>query len=117
MKRLIPAAIILIFIIVLCILANISVTNNLEKTLDDINRFKNSIISEYQLQESWSNTKEKLSVFVNHGPLDDISVYIGQLTLLNSDTTYPQFEAIYKNIQTIISSIKEDLRFSVHSFY
>ena len=117
MKRLIPATIILVFIITICTIANILVEQNLNQALEDINKFKNKTISAQQLQESWNNKKENLSIFVNHGFLDDISIYIGQLMVSDSDIKSPEFETTYKNIQTIMHAIKEDQRFAPHSFY
>lgn len=117
MKRLIPAAIILIFIITLCISSHLLVDNICDKTLNDIDNFYNKVISAQDLQDSWQNNKAKLSLFVNHGFLDDISIYIGQLTVSDNDIKSPEFEAIHKNIQSIMYLIKEEQRFAAHSFY
>ena len=117
MKRLIPATIIFIFIISLCFSSHVLVYKITNKTLDDIDSFYNKTISAKQLQQSWQKNKEKLSLFVNHGFLDDISVYVGQLTIADADIKSPEFETIHKNILTIINMIKEEQRFASHSFY
>lgn len=117
MKRLIPAGIILIFIISVCIFSNIYVDRACEQTADDINAYYNQTISADTLQSSWNRQKEKMSLFVNHGFLDKISIYIGQLTLTENKDNPPESDAIYKNIQTVLSLIKEEQEFDLHSFY
>ncbi len=117
MKRLIPASIILVLIIVLCFCSHILVDNICDKALNDIDKYYNKTISAQDIQKSWQDKKEKLSLFVNHGFLDEISIYIGQLTVVDTDIKSPDFETIYKNIQTIMYMIKEEQRFAPHSFY
>lgn len=117
MKRLIPAALILVFIILLCVSANLLINDICDDTLEDINRFHNKTITAQFLQKIWKTNKEKLSLFVNHGFLDEISVYIGQLTVSDADIKSPEFETIYKNIQTILLIIKEEQHLAPHSFY
>ena len=117
MKRLIPATLILIFIVSLCFYSHVMVNKLCNKTIEDINNFYNKTISVRQLQEKWQKNKEKISLFVNHGFLDDISVYVGQLAVSDSDIKSPEFETVYKNIKTITHMIKEEQRFAPHSFY
>lgn len=117
MKRLIPAIIILLFIIIMCFYSHILVDSICSKTLDDIENFYNKKITAQDIQNSWQNQKELLSLFVNHNFLDEISIYIGQLTVADADLKSPEFETIYKNVQTILYMIKEEQRFAPHSFY
>lgn len=117
MKRLIPAGIILIFIISICIFSNIFIDRACEQTIDDINAYYDQNISADVLHDSWNRQKEKMSLFVNHGFLDKISVYIGQLTMGESESNPPESDTIYKNIKTILSLIKEEQEFDLHSFY
>lgn len=117
MKRLIPAGIILIFLVLICIFSHIYVDSICEQTLDDINAYYNKNISASSLEDSWNHKKEKMSLFVNHGFLDKISVYIGQLTLAENEDTHPESDVIYKNIQTVLSLIKEEQKLELHSFY
>lgn len=117
MKRLIPAGIILVFLISICIFSNIYVDRICEQALDDIKAYHNKEISATSLEGSWNHQKEKMSLFVNHGFLDKISVYIGQLTLTENKDNHPESDTIYKNIQTVLSLIKEEQKFELHSFY
>lgn len=117
MKRLIPAGIILIFIVSLCIFSHLYVDRICEQTLDDINAYYNQIITADTLQNSWQQRKEQMAIFVNHGFLDKISVYIGQLALTTEENNHSASDTVYKNIQTVLSLIKEEQKFELHSFY
>ena len=116
MKRLIPAAIILVFIVFLCVFSHTHVNRICDKTLSDVQKYYNQKISANDLEQSWKHNKEKLLLFVNHSFLDKISIYIGELTVLN-DNKNNYFNDAYINIQTILSMIKEEQQFAAHSFY
>lgn len=116
MKRLIPAAIILVFIVSICIGAHICVDNACQNTIDDIENYYNKKITATQLENIWKERKEQMALFVNHGFLDKISVYIGQLTIATNDNS-PEFETVYKNIESVISLIIAEQKFALHSFY
>lgn len=117
MKRLIPAAIILIFLIILCVSAHFFVINACDLILNDVNDFCNQKITAIALENSWTKRKEQLALFVNHSFLDKISVYIGQLTLANTQDASYNVEAVRQNIQSIIELIKAEQKFAWHSFY
>ncbi len=87
-----------------------------DTTLDDINDFRNNSIAADTLELSWQKRKEKMSLFVNHGFLDDITIHIGQLTAYNNHNS-EYFEHTFKNIQTLLSMIKEEQQLAAHSFY
>ncbi len=116
MKRLIPAAIILVFIISICICAHICVDRACKKTIDDIENYYNQNITGAQLENNWKERKEQMALFVNHGFLDKISVYIGQLTI-DTNNSLPESYTVYKNIESVISLIKAEQKFALHSFY
>lgn len=116
MKRLIPAAIILIFTVSLCVCAHMHVERTCNKTLEDIENYYNQSISADTLEQNWAHHKEQLSLFVNHSFLDKLSIYIGQLTI-SQNTKNEKFYTTYKNIQTVLSMIKEEQQLSTHSFY
>lgn len=116
MKRLIPAAVILVFTISICIFAHIYVDRKCEQTLKDIEAYCNHQITASELENFWQKRKEQMSLFVNHGFLDKISIYIGQLSVRQS-TNIEDSDSILKNIQTILTLIKEEQQFALHSFY
>ncbi len=116
MKRIVPAVLILIFTISLCVFSHVFISKSCDHTLNDISKFQNKKISADALENSWQKRKEKMSLFVNHGFLDDISIHIGQLTAYdNQDSEY--FEHTLKNIKTILAMIRDEQRLSAHSFY
>ncbi len=117
MKRLIPALIIIVLVIAVCFWAQIHVDNACRETLIDIENFRNKTITGAQLEEKWQEQKENMSLFVNHGFLDKISVYIGQLTVAATDETSLELNAVYKNIESVLSLIKAEQKFGLHSFY
>lgn len=117
MKRLIPAAIILILLISVCIGSHIYVDRACEKTLIDINAFQDKKISASTLENFWKERKEQMGIFVNHSFLDKISLYIGQLTLSIEKDNSSEFDTVYKNIETLLELIKAEQKLALHSFY
>ncbi|MBQ8741493.1 MAG: DUF4363 family protein [Clostridia bacterium] len=117
MKRLIPATLIFIFIIAVCIGAHMYVDNACDQTINDIENYYNQSITGDELEEKWQERKENMALFVNHNFLDKISVYIGQLTLTEEEDNSPEFDTVYKNIESILELIKAEQKFALHSFY
>lgn len=115
MKRLIPAAIILICTVSVCIFSYTYTERECQNTLKEIELYKNDEITADKLESLWQTRKEKMSVFINRDFLDKISVYIGQLTAV--DITSGKFCEIYKNIETLLSMIKNEQSFALHSFF
>lgn len=116
MKRLIYAIIILIFLFTLTIYSHFSIDRYCSETITDIKNFSSQKISSDKLTRLWNDRKEKMSAFVNHDFLDQISLYIGQMTLGNNDED-ENFSVAYKNIETLLTMIKAEQRLSTHSFY
>lgn len=116
MKRLIAALIVFVFTVLICIIAHTYVDKACNQTLTDIDAFYNNTISAEKLEHNWKQRKEKLSLFVNHDPLDKISIYMGELTLGNKYTNNEK-DILYKNIQTVLSLIIADQTLAAHSFY
>lgn len=94
-----------------------TVKTTCDSLISDIDSFYNKDISAEVLQSNWQNNKEKMSFFVNHQFLDDISLYIGQLTVADGDIKSPEFNTTRTNILTIVSMIKNEQRLAAHSFY
>lgn len=117
MKRLIPATIIFIFIISVCITAHICIDRACDKTIADIEKFYSDELSAKELEKIWKDRKEEMSLFVNHEFLDEVSVYIGQLTLSSEEDDIPELDMAYKNIKTTLSLIKAEQTLALHSFY
>lgn len=116
MKRLVPAAIVLIFTICICFVSFICVEKSCSKTLQDIENFYNNNITDTELKEHWQNRKEIMSLFVNHSFLDKITIYISQLTVI-PDSNITEINAIRQSIEAILSIIKDEQKLTAHSFY
>lgn len=117
MKRLIPAGIILILLITICFCSHSYIDKSCKQTVSDIEKYRNQTITASVLEDNWKNQKENMSIFVNHEFLDKISIYIGQLTVSDTAANPAAFDTTYKNILTVLSMIKEEQRFGLHSFY
>ena len=117
MKRLIPASIVFTLVIALCFWAHTYINHACQETLDDIENFYNQSITSSELEKNWQERKENMALFVNHGFLDKISVYIGQLTVAKNDSSSHEINVVYKNIKSVLSLIEEEQKFALHSFY
>lgn len=117
MKRLIAAIAILVILVSLCLTSNIITKNTCDKLIADVDAFYNQKILSDTLQHNWQRYKENLSIFVNHQFLDDITIYVGQLTISDNDINSPEFTTVRKNILTTVSMIKTEQQFGAHSFY
>lgn len=116
MKRIIPTLIIIVTVISVCTFSHCYVYKTCDKTLNDINLYRNQKIDADTLKNNWKKQKDKLELFVNHGLLDDISIYIGELTVektFNGD----DFFTTFNNIETSLKLIKDEQRLALHSFY
>ena len=116
MKRLIYAIIIILFLVSLTFYSHYTVDNYCNDMLTDVEKFSNQKLSSETLTHNWTERKEKMSMFVNHDFLDQITLYIGQITLGNSQED-ENFWVALKNIETLLSAIKADQRLAAHSFY
>lgn len=116
MKRLIYATAVLILAITLTVYSHFAVNSATKKTIDDINKFCDQKITSEKLVSNWKQRKENMSAFVNHDFLDQISLYIGQITLGDSSED-ENFVTAYQNIMTLLSMIQDEQRLAPHSFY
>ncbi len=116
MKRLIYAAVVFVLLLSLTLCSHVAVDHYCESTIKDVKNFYKQKISGDTLSNSWIEHKEKMSAFVNHEFLDQISIYIGQITL-DTGNKDEKFSVAYKNIETLLEMIKEEQRLKLHSFY
>lgn len=117
MKRLIPAAIILIFTIIICIYGHLYIEKACDNTLDDIENFYNRQISSYELEKNWLDREKNMAIFVNNGHLDKITVYIGRLTVTSNKALNDDSDIIRKDIESVLSLIKEEQTLTAQCFY
>ena len=116
MKRLFYAIIILILLLSISVYSHAAVDDYCSQTLTDIKNFSNKKISADTLTKSWRERKEKMSAYVNHDFLDQISLYVGQMTLGDNHED-ENFTVAYQNIETLITLIRDEQKLAAHSFY
>ena len=116
MKRLIYAAVILIALISLAFYSHFAVNRYCNDTINDVQNFASNKITSETLTKSWNKRKNKMSIYVNHDFLDQITMYIGQM-ILGDNHEDENFKIAYKNIETLIKLIREEQKFAAHSFY
>lgn len=116
MKRLIYAITVFMIALLLTIYSHFAVNRACETTIKNIDNFYNQKISGETLTKLWKKQKEKMSAFVNHDFLDQISLYIGQITL-GDNSEDENFATAYKNIETLLSMIQDEQRLAPHNFY
>ena len=116
MKRLFYAIISLILLVALSIYSHVTVDEYCNQTITDLKDFSDKKISGDALTKSWRERKEKMSAYVNHDFLDQITQYIGQMTLGDNHED-ENFIVARKNIETLIKLIQEEQKLAAHSFY
>lgn len=126
MKRLIPAGIILIFIVTLCVGSNVYVKKTCKQTITDIEDYytecitsdKNSINSLSQnLKSEWNSRKDKLELFVNHTFLDNISLQITKLITHIVNENHESALLDFEQIKELFEQVISEQTFSLNSFY
>lgn len=124
MKRLIPAAILFVLVIVAYITSLLYITNSCDKTkalLDvSVTAYKENKTAKKEAKEIenfWNKKEPLLSVFVNHDRIDDIETAI---SLLNVYAKMPDNDLFYEyadNVKILIHQIMEDTKFTMHSIF
>ena len=116
MKRLLYAIVVLILLFSLAVYSHVAVDQYCEETITDLKNFSDKKISANTLTKSWRDRKEKMSAYVNHDFLDQISLYIGQMTLGDNHED-ENFTVAHQNIETLITLIRDEQKLATHSFY
>lgn len=126
MKRLIPALIIFLIVISLCISANLCVEKTSQKTLRQIEycyqefeagNTKKALELSQSLKDNWHKDKETLEIFINHSFLDKVNLYICQLPVSIKNNSKSDFLIQYENIKTIFEQMTKEQKLGLHSLY
>lgn len=115
MKRLIPAAIILICVITVCFASHCYVWRICDITVNYVEDYKNEKINSRQLIDYWHKNKQNLEITVNHKLLDDISIYIDELTV--KDLSDDDYATTFQNIKTSLQLIKNEYKLAKNNFF
>lgn len=106
----------MIALISLAFYSHFAVNRYCNDTINDVQNFASNNITSDTLTKSWNKRKNKMSIYVNHDFLDQITMYIGQM-ILGDNHEDENFKTAYKNIETLIKLIREEQKFAAHSFY
>ncbi len=124
MKRLIPAAILLVLVITAYITSLLYITNNcdttenlLETSVTAYKTQKTATEEAKKLEEYWSKKEPILSVFVNHDRIDDVETAISSLNVYAKMPDNDLFYEYADNVKILIHQIMEDTKFTMHSIF
>ena len=126
MKRLIPASVILVMLILLCIIGNIFVINmstnfseKVDNCYDSYQKGDYSASKEIasSLYSEWDKTQKKLALFVNHAMLDDISKATARLASYKLDNPDTHFASECIDIQSVLHRMCDEQRIIPENFY
>lgn len=123
MKRLIPAAVLTIILIILCVFSKVTVdrvgkkTNaNIKECLESIeNDKKDSEKKIKKLETEWKKNMNVMSLFVNREKLDQVSGNIQ--TLKKYTDSRDEFDEACAKLKVIIDDIIEEQSLSLITFF
>lgn len=126
MKRLIPAAVILLIITVTCVLSTVSVSNTVEAAKKEIETCKNLYnAGEYEkaymraekFEAGWKKTSATMSAYSNHCPLDDINALAAILPeAINAKNTF-EVNSAANRITVALDAVLREQTFTFESLY
>ena len=126
MKRLIPATIILIIIIVVCVISNYTVCAHVKKanekiknceTLYSSGQFEQARISAEKFKKYWAKVSKGLSFYSNHCPIDDISNLAAILPEAAASKNDFEFKSTLRQIKTALDTVHYEQSFTWESLY
>ena len=126
MKRVIPAAILLALIIILCILSNITVSKSIKKAKNELSKcqllYSNSEFSKAEkcansFKKHWLKETWLVSLYSNHCPLDDITTLAATLPEAVKTKNDFEFYSTVERIHTILDTVYKEQSFSLEKFY
>ena len=126
MKRLIPAAIIVAIIIIICALSDAYVQRSINSSKAQIeecerlymqNRKDEAAIKAKQFKSSWKKTSEKISAFINHHALDDIGTLAAVLPDTIAANSDFEFASTLSRIRSTLDLIYHEQVFTLDNLY
>ena len=126
MKRLIPTAILLILLILICFFGNHRVIKMCEETNKDINKCYDAYQSEnyylaseiaLDIHKRWQEKEKRLAFFVNHNMLDDISISVSRLAAYTPETIDVHFALECVDIKTVLLRMCDEQQLLIENFY
>lgn len=124
MKRLIPASILLILVIIVYLISLIYIKDSCKTA----NRLLNNSISIYdkqglaineanELEKFWDKKEKSLSLFVNHNHIDEIELAISAMNIYANDYENTLFFEYSEKVKVLLHQIMEETYFTIHSIF
>lgn len=124
MKRLIPAAILLTVVLGIYLYSLQYVTEACDDAKLSVARCENEYrnggnpeAAAAELKELWDKREGTLSLFVNHGEIDDFEYELAALTVFAKTDEEAMFYESIAQLRTLLHQIKEDTAFGAHSIF
>lgn len=126
MKRLVPAAVIFVMIIIACVISNISVCKSVDKARAEIancqrlyadNEFEKAYNIALSFKKKWKKRTHLVSVYSNHCPLDDISVLSAILPEAIKYQNDFEVTSAINQIRVALDTVLDEQTFTIDSLY
>lgn len=125
MKRLIPASILLAFIIAVSVFGKLTVDSSFKKINVVLEECKESIENKdikkaekeaNEIKNIWNSSKNLISLFANRRLTDELEKSIGYLNVYIKDNNLKQAAYEYETINRTIDKLISDQTLSIESF-
>ena len=124
MKRIIPATILLLSIVLLYFISSIYTNKVCNKTVKDIKKCvtlyeenNNAKVQAEKIKRFWSEKEKILSVFVNHELIDKVELKIASIELYSNFADNYMFYNACVDAEILLHQIIEDTKLSAHSIF
>lgn len=124
MKRLVAAAVLLLFVVTVYIWGYIYIDNAceqadtyLQKCLKVYEADKDATAEAEKLENYWSKKEKGLSFFANHGKIDEIELAISSLKTYSKTKDNEIFYEYSGTVKTLIHQLMEDTKPTAHSIF
>ena len=122
MKRLIAAAILLVFVVASYLTGYFYVNNTyktansmLEECINIYEQNNNAHIATQKLKDFWSEKEGTLSVFANHSSIDEIELAISSMLVYSNTKDNEFFYEYSSTVKTLLHQLLEDSKPNMHS--
>lgn len=124
MKRILPAILILMIIIITYISSCIYINNvceivagKIDKCIKSYDENNNTKLYTEELNQYWSEKEKILSIFVNHELIDEVELSISNLKLHSDFKENEMFYDACDTTKVLLHQIIEDTKITVHSVF
>lgn len=126
MKRLIPATVLLILIVIICTVSDITICRKVKNAKEEITKceqlyqnseFEKAEKSAIEFKKHWLKTSKIVSAYSNHCPLDDISVLSAILPEAIKAKDDFEFYSTVSQIKTALYTLYREQHFTIESLY